>query len=292
MASARQLAANRRNGLKGGPRTEAGKQRSRLNSLKHGLTSAALVVLPEEHQHEYQEVLRGFRVSFNPCDAAEEALVLRLAHAHWRSLRSRRIETGMLNVSASVQRGRAREWVENCPQHLNPHEAIGVGFMSMPPEHWQMYLRYDTTISRDFFRTLDALTKLQRMRKAMGHQPAPAISRNDTTPDPPPLVLAAGAGPQLSDHGIRSVSQNTVSTPETIKSTEPAPQTAPPPAHSNAASRVITQSAQNANFRGPDTNPASGYFGRVTGAADAVCRCNSAPASNPDPFYSGEDACR
>src|SRR5688572_24563617 len=98
MASQRQIAANRRNGAKGGPKTEEGKQRSRLGSLKHGLTASTLVVLPEEHEHEYQEVLRGFRESFQPDNAAEHALVLRLAQAHWRSLRARRMETGMLSV--------------------------------------------------------------------------------------------------------------------------------------------------------------------------------------------------
>ena len=184
--SERQLAANRRNGRHGGPKTETGKQRSRLNSLKHGLTSSTLVVLPEEHEHEYEEVLRGFRDSFQPQDAAEDTLVLRLAQAHWRSLRSRRVETGMLNVSAATQRDRARQWVENCPENLNPHEAIGVGFMTMPPEQWQMYLRYDTTISRDFFRTLDALTRLQRIRQLK--------TRQAGNPEPAPvLAMAAGA---------------------------------------------------------------------------------------------------
>src|SRR5262245_38070055 len=104
MASERQLQANRRNGRLGGPKTEEGKQRSRTNSLKHGLCSCTLVVLPEEHQHEYDEVLHGFRESFQPHDAAEEALVLRLAQAHWRSLRARRIETGMLNTAASLSK--------------------------------------------------------------------------------------------------------------------------------------------------------------------------------------------
>jgi hypothetical protein len=96
MASERQREANRRNGRRGGPDTEAGKQRSRLNSIKHGLSTSTLVVLPEEDQQEYEEVLRGFRASFQRHDAAEDALVLRLAQAHWRSLRSRRVETGIL----------------------------------------------------------------------------------------------------------------------------------------------------------------------------------------------------
>src|SRR3954468_21291798 len=117
MASDRQHQANHRNGRKGGPKTETGKQHSRLNSLKHGLSSSTLVVLPEEHQHEYEDVLRGFRESFQPHDAAEDALVLRLAQAHWRSLRSRRVETGILSITAATERALARKLVEDCPEH-------------------------------------------------------------------------------------------------------------------------------------------------------------------------------
>ena len=178
MASERQREANRRNGQKGGPKTEAGKQRSRLNTLKHGLTSTTLVVLPEEHEHEYQEVLRGFRESFQPHNAAEDALVLRLAQAHWRSLRSRRVETGILNITAANERALARNIVEDCPEHLSPHNGIAVGFMINPAERWQTYLRYDTTIARDFFRTLDALTRLQRARQRSKAPQKPVASRS------------------------------------------------------------------------------------------------------------------
>ena len=40
-----------------------------------------------------------------------------LAQAHWRSLRSRRIETGILNITAAVECIRAREIVEDCLDH-------------------------------------------------------------------------------------------------------------------------------------------------------------------------------
>ena len=44
MASDRQIAANRRNAMRStGPRTRAGKARSRANSLRHGLLSKVLV---------------------------------------------------------------------------------------------------------------------------------------------------------------------------------------------------------------------------------------------------------
>jgi hypothetical protein len=159
---------------------------------------------------------------------------LRLAQAHWRSLRARRIETGMLNTTAATHRSMARQQVENCPEHLDVHNAIGVGFLIMPPEQWQTYLRYDTTISREFFKTLDALTKLQRACQTKKPAPPP-------TPEPPVLSLAAGAAAapalnrareqavpstevtadgceltassQLSDSGIRSVSQNHANLP-------------------------------------------------------------------------------
>jgi hypothetical protein len=199
MPSLRQLDANRRNGRKGGPKTEAGKQRSRLNRLKHGLTSTTLVVLPDELQHEYDEVLRGFRESFQPHNAAEEALVLRFAQAHWRSLRSRRVETGILDITTATERTRAQNMVEDCPEDLNAHNAIAVGFMTNPAERWKTYLRYDTTIARDFFRTIDTLTRLQSARRR-------------STP-PQKQVVAAAAGEsllepslQVSDSGIRSVS--------------------------------------------------------------------------------------
>ena len=194
MPSERQREANRRNGRLGGPKSQHGKRRSRMNSLRHGLTSTTLVVLPEEDGREYEEILRGFRESLEPCGAFEDALVARLAQTHWRGLRSRRVETGMLDITAASQRDLARQVVEDCPEHLDPHKAIGVAFMTAPPDQWHNWLRYDTTISRDFFRTLDTLTRLQHARR-MKRAGEPSI------------MVAAGAT-EVSDSGIRSVSQD------------------------------------------------------------------------------------
>jgi hypothetical protein len=158
-------------------------------------------VLPEEDGLEYEEILRGFHESLQPRGAVEEALVSRLAQTHWRGLRSRRVETGMLEINAATQRARARQHVKDCPEHLNLHNAIGVSFLVTPPERWHTWLRYDSSISRDFFRTLDTLRKLQRARPTKREDDQPLVR-------PAAVVAAAGGSPaEVSDSGIRSDSQ-------------------------------------------------------------------------------------
>jgi len=56
MASTEQLRANKANAQKStGPRTQAGKQRSRLNARQHGLT-AKLLVIGDEDPADFDEL--------------------------------------------------------------------------------------------------------------------------------------------------------------------------------------------------------------------------------------------
>jgi hypothetical protein len=65
-ASIHRTAINRANSQQStGPRSEAGKQRSALNALTHGLT-ARTAVLPSEDQAAYQHHCRQFRDEYNP----------------------------------------------------------------------------------------------------------------------------------------------------------------------------------------------------------------------------------
>jgi hypothetical protein len=50
--------------------------------------------------------------------------------------------------------------------------------MTNPAERWKTYLRYDTTIARDFFRTIDTLTRLQSARR----RSTPPKSRSSQQP--------------------------------------------------------------------------------------------------------------
>ncbi len=80
MTSFRQIEANRRNALKStGPRTEAGKQISRCNAVRHGLT-AATVIGAFEDAGDYQQFETTVMADYDAQSAVERALVLRLDH--------------------------------------------------------------------------------------------------------------------------------------------------------------------------------------------------------------------
>jgi hypothetical protein len=75
MTTLRQIEANRRNAtLSSGPVTPEGKQRSRRNSLKHGLAGAG-VVLPEDETELVAERKAEWHSSLRPWNVLEEWLV-------------------------------------------------------------------------------------------------------------------------------------------------------------------------------------------------------------------------
>jgi len=79
IASEARLAANRANALKStGPRTAEGKERSRGNSYKHGLTGAGVVVATEDAE-AIRRRSEGFQADFRPRTDSGRCLVGRAA---------------------------------------------------------------------------------------------------------------------------------------------------------------------------------------------------------------------
>ena len=103
MTTLKQIEANRLNALKStGPRTPEGKGRSRLNALRHGLTSD-VVVIGLESAGEYQEFESSISAEYQPITAIEQVLVNRLASLLWRLRRSAKIETGLFQIESDSQ---------------------------------------------------------------------------------------------------------------------------------------------------------------------------------------------
>src|SRR5690242_1338807 len=102
MTSFRQLESNRMNALRStGPRTEEGKQRSRLNAVRHGLT--AETVIPNlEDAKDYQAFEATIIADYCAEAAVARELVLRLASLLWRLRRATGIETQLFAMEAGA----------------------------------------------------------------------------------------------------------------------------------------------------------------------------------------------
>jgi hypothetical protein len=100
MTSFRQIEANRRNASKStGPITEEGKQRSRCNAVRHGLTAETVIGALEDAE-DYKAFEAAIIADYDAQSAVERELVLRLASLLWRLRRATTMETGLLEIQA------------------------------------------------------------------------------------------------------------------------------------------------------------------------------------------------
>ena len=97
----KQIEANRRNSrLSTGPKTTTGKQRSRGNAVRHGLT-AETVISALEDAEDYSAFEAAVTADYDAQSAVERELVLRLASLLWRLRRATTIETGLFDIQAN-----------------------------------------------------------------------------------------------------------------------------------------------------------------------------------------------
>jgi hypothetical protein len=109
VTSFRQMEANRRNALRStGPKSHNGKQQSRRNALRHGLT-AETVIEGWEDTEDYRAFEAAIISDYDAETAVERELVLRLASLLWRMRRAISIETDLLTNQTEILRDRRNE---------------------------------------------------------------------------------------------------------------------------------------------------------------------------------------
>jgi hypothetical protein len=100
MSSLKQIEANRRNALHStGPTTPEGKQRSRCNALRHGLTAETVIATVEDAE-DYEAFEAAVIADYDAQSAVERELVLRLASVLWRLRRATGIESALFESVA------------------------------------------------------------------------------------------------------------------------------------------------------------------------------------------------
>ena len=102
MTTEKQILANQQNAKRStGPRTEAGKRRSRRNAIRHGLR-AETVIDGLEDAADYRAFERAIKSDYSPQTAIEGQLVSRLASLLWWLRRAVIIESALLNMQAET----------------------------------------------------------------------------------------------------------------------------------------------------------------------------------------------
>jgi hypothetical protein len=109
--SEKQLEANRRNACQStGPKTEAGKDASRLNAVTHGLLANTVVITTGDYQEDAQEfaqLLEDLREQSTPVGVAEDLEVQKIALYYWRTMRVVRYEHAAIRTRTGNLRARA-----------------------------------------------------------------------------------------------------------------------------------------------------------------------------------------
>jgi hypothetical protein len=132
MTTFRQLEANRRNALKStGPKTEAGKDQSRRNAVRHGLTAETVIGLLEDSE-DYQQFEASVIADYDAQSAVERELILRLASVLWRLRRATTMETGLFEIQAQ----HLREYRQGRQLLTNSRDAIHAAFERTDPPNY------------------------------------------------------------------------------------------------------------------------------------------------------------
>jgi hypothetical protein len=206
MTSYRQIEANRRNAQNStGPRTEEGKQSSRCNAMRHGLTAETVIGALEDAE-DYQAFEAAIIADYDAQSAVERELVLRLASLLWRLRRATAMETGLFDIQAQEMQAEYLRDYPLDPQLLSDSQGV-IRIMFQGPRRsteisgngpaaafascfsrlanlsnlaLDRLSRYETTLWRQVGRILFALDALDRRKpqERRRHSVAPRLHSN------------------------------------------------------------------------------------------------------------------
>ncbi len=176
-ASEARIRANQANALRStGPKTAEGKERSRRNGLKHGLTGQG-VVIPEEDLAESERRTAAFRAERPDSGEVGAVLIRRMAVLSVRMDRAVNHEHAAIaaNVSRALDEFEAPEGVDAATaDHLRARAADLASFD--PSKEATLARKYEAAAERGFFRALKELRLVEREAGAVpeGRDPGPS----------------------------------------------------------------------------------------------------------------------
>jgi len=226
MSTRAQRRANKRNAQQStGPQTDAGKQRSSHNALKHGLL-AKHPVIPGEDPVEYQHKLDRLRADIRPLNSLEDDLVEQIADASWRLKRIARIQ-------AAVEREHIADAAANKKNvGKDAEQIIGYAFTTHGRlDNLTKLARYESQLSRRYHRAIKELTDLRKdmdkthfQTRAMEERDQEEQHWRDQHPHSPPEKIqpqpATATSGGYEDHKSTKQSQSLLASLESMTQEE------------------------------------------------------------------------
>jgi len=150
MSSLRRIRSSKANGaLSKGPSTPAGKQRSSLNAIRHGLCAKCIVVEGESREN-FLTLLQQHVHHLRPANQVEFGTIEEMCTAYWRLRRAWPLETSLFDKQMARQPDRGMM------------DRMIVAFDAMATSHSLALLqRYETRDHLMYQRSLGALITLR-----------------------------------------------------------------------------------------------------------------------------------
>lgn len=169
--SDKQLVANRNNALKGGVKTQTGKDTSKYNSIRHGALSKALL---KGETIEAERIQECFIEEYQPVNLIERLLVETMTISYIRLLRAVSIEQDYLSGITDPPDYKAElissgfDEYTGLPPSEYKYTLISGHEVLMKPEKIEeldrIYTRYIVSCERQFYRSLHELQRVQSLR--------------------------------------------------------------------------------------------------------------------------------
>jgi hypothetical protein len=161
------IRANQQNALKStGPKTPEGKEQSRANAYKHGLTGSG-TVLPEREAAEVERRTQSFFAELKIAGDIAEALVRRAATLSVRMERC--VEAENARLTERVRQAEADfEPPEGCDLELAKKLRFEAGRRAQfdPSKEATLLRQYENAAERGFYRALKELRQIQKAQQA------------------------------------------------------------------------------------------------------------------------------
>ena len=172
MTSQKQIEANRTNAQRStGPRTNQGKERSKMKAVKHALTAEQSVLIECEDAEEFEAHCADILAEYGPGSAFRRSLLSQLAMTTWRLQRLERMEGEFIRTCQDISASDMEKSIDDAyynPLRTEARRRCTASFDHNPTEILRglLWSEYDT-----------------RFEKFLEEASAEALERGDEPPD-------------------------------------------------------------------------------------------------------------